>query len=85
MVTYFIFDIIDEIEKLKDLLITCTDSGNQVYVELEAKVGIRGNMRNWVFPCLIDRKASRFYLWVSEQMTVEKLKKSSLMNIIHFA
>jgi hypothetical protein len=85
MVTFFIFDIIDEIEKLKDLVFIGADSVNQVYVELEAKDGISGNLRNWLFPCLIDRKTSRLYLWLGVQMTIDKLKKSSLMNIIYFA
>jgi hypothetical protein len=58
---------------------------NQVYFEIDARVGVRGDKTNWMFLCLFDRKASRFYVWVSHAMSIEKLSKSSLLNLVSFA
>ena len=92
--------IIDEIERLQDLLHliptqpTILEIGpslekikarNQIYFEIDARVGIRGEKTNWMFTCLFDRKNSRFYVWLSQAMSIDKLSKSSLLNIVSFA
>lgn len=58
---------------------------NQVYFEIDARVGVRGERTNWMFTCLFDRKNSRFYVWLSQAMSIDKLSKSSLLNIVSFA
>jgi hypothetical protein len=52
--------------------------------EFDSRVGLNGSQVHCTFPCLLDSENKRFYVWLGD-ITIDKLTKSTFLNIADFA
>jgi len=53
-------------------------------VEFDSRVGLNCSQIHSTFQCLLDSGNKRFYVWLGD-MTIDKLTKSSFLNLANFA
>jgi len=53
-------------------------------VEFDSRIGLNCSQIHFTFQCLLDASNKRFYVWLGD-MTIDKLTKSSFLNLANFA
>jgi hypothetical protein len=60
------------------------DEENYKMYEFDARIGLNGQQCMWKFPCIMELKHQRFFVWMGD-VAIDRFTKSTFMNLVGFA